>query len=203
MDGPSVNQSFLRLLQLELVEKAHSFFNIGSCLLHIVQNTFKKVLTVLKPAIDLDLIATDLHFFFKRSAARRQDYKMVEEITETTVWYLKKHVDLRWLSIDRSVVRILDQMQNLRGYFLVQLPRQKGFNGSNGLLKNDRYQRICGMLKSKEVEVCMSFTIYLASDFSHFMVPLQTSAPMIHCLYSMCLHLVCAVMGKVIREDHT
>ena len=30
MDGPSVNQSFLRLLQLELAKKAHSFFNIVS-----------------------------------------------------------------------------------------------------------------------------------------------------------------------------
>ena len=119
MDGPNVNQSFLRLLQLELAEKAHSFFSIGLCLLHIVNNAFRKVLTVLKLVIDLDLIATDLHFFFKWSAARRQDYKMVEEITEITAWYLKKHVDLRWLSIDRSVVRILDQMENLREYFLV------------------------------------------------------------------------------------
>ena len=89
MNGPSVNQSFLMLLQLELVEKVHSFFNIDSCPLHIVNNAFKKVLTVLKPVIDLDLIATDLHFFFKRSAAQRQDCKMVEDITEITVWYLK------------------------------------------------------------------------------------------------------------------
>ena len=180
MDGPSVNQSFLRLLQLELVEKAHSFFNIGSCPLHIVNNAFKKVFTVLKPVIDLDLIATDLHFFFKRSPARRQDYRMVEDITEITVWYLKKHVDSRWLNTDRSLVKILDQMENLREYFLVQLSRQKGFNGKNGLSKNDRYQRICSMLKNKDAEVCISFVIYLARDFSRFMVPLQTSAPMIH-----------------------
>ena len=99
MDGPSVNQSFLRLLQLELAEKAHSFFNIGSCPLHIVNNAFKKVLSVLKLVIDIDLIATDLHFFFKQSAAQRQDYRMVEEITEITEWYFKKHVDSRWLSI--------------------------------------------------------------------------------------------------------
>ena len=136
MDGPSVNQSFLRLLQLELAEKVHSFFSICSCPLHIVNNAFKKVLTVLKPVIYLDLIATDLHFFFKKLATQRQDYKMVEEITEITLWYLKKHVDSRWLSIDHSLVRILDQMENLRVYFLVQLPRQKGFNGKNGLSKN-------------------------------------------------------------------
>ena len=103
----------------------------------------------------------------------------------------------------RSLVRILNQMENLHEYFLGQLPRQKGFNGKNGLSKNDRFQRICSMLKNKEAEVCMSFVIYLARDFSRFMVPLQTSAPMIHRLYSMCLHLVHALMGKVIREEHT
>ena len=42
------------------------------------------MLTVLKPAIDLDLIAMDLHFFYKRSAASREDYKLVEQITEIT-----------------------------------------------------------------------------------------------------------------------
>ena len=187
MDGPSVNQSFLWLLLLELAEKAYSFFNIGSCPLHIVKNAFKKVLTVLKPVIDLDLIATDLHFFFKRSTARRQDYKMVEEITEITVWSLKKHVDSRWLSINLSLVRILDQMENLREYFLVQLSQQREFNGKNGLSKNGQYQIICSMLKNKEAEVCMSFVIYLACDFISFIVPLQTSAPLIHRFYLMCL----------------
>ena len=46
--------------------------------------SFKAILNVLKPFPDLDQAATDLHFFFKRSAAHREDYKMIENIMEVT-----------------------------------------------------------------------------------------------------------------------
>ena len=114
MDGISVNQSFLRQLASDLSKKGRQFIDIGSCPLHIANNAFKKALVGLKVVDDVDQIATDLHFFFKLSAARREDYKLMEEITEVTAFYIKKHVESRWLSIDRSLVRILEQLPNLR-----------------------------------------------------------------------------------------
>ena len=70
--------SFLNQLKSE-VEKSHQgFIDTGTCPLHITSNSFKAILNVLKLILDLDQVATDLHFFFKRSAARREDYKMVE-----------------------------------------------------------------------------------------------------------------------------
>ena len=62
-------------------ESHQSFIAIGTCPLHITNNSFKAILNVIKPILDLDQVATDLHFFFKRSAARQEDYKMVENIT--------------------------------------------------------------------------------------------------------------------------
>ena len=114
MDGISVNQSFLRQLASDLSKKGRQFIDIGSCPLHIANNAFKKALVGLKVVDDVDQIATDLHFFFKLSAARREDYKLMEEITEVTAFYMKKHVESRWLSIDRPLVRILEQLPNLR-----------------------------------------------------------------------------------------
>ena len=90
----------------------------------------------------MDQVKTDLHFFFKRFTARREDYKTVETITETTTHCMKKYVESRWLSIGHSLVRILEQMENLREYFLKETPKQKGFNQKNGLVNNDRYKRI-------------------------------------------------------------
>ena len=90
MDGPSVEQSFLCQLQSNLQEKPHKLIDIGSCPLHIVNNGFKRTLVELKSIIDLDQIATKLHFFLKWSAAWQEDYKLVEQITEVTVWYMKK-----------------------------------------------------------------------------------------------------------------
>ena len=201
MDGPSVNQSFLRQLQSNLQGKAHKSIDIDSCPLHIVNNVFKKALVELQSIIELDQISADLHFFFKRSAARLEDYILIKQITEVTVWYMKEHVESRWLSIDRSLIRILEQLRNLRVYILEKLSKEKGFNGKNDLGNSDRHTRIWSMLKSKEAQICMSFVIFLAQDFSCFIVPLQTSAPMVQRLYSMCHEVIRNVLGKVVKEE--
>ena len=171
MDGPTVNTSFLNQLKSEIEESHQSFIDIGTCPLHITNNSFKAILNALKTILDLDQVATDLHFFFKRSATRREDYKMVENITEITTHYMKKHVESRWLSTDRSLVPILEQIKNLREYFLKEIPKQKGLNQKHGLVNNDRYKRI-------------------SQSFNRFLKPLQMSSPMFHPLYLMCLQLV-------------
>ena len=58
MDGPSVNQSFLRQLQSNLQGKAHKTIDIDSCPLHFVNNVFKKALVELQSIIDLDQTST-------------------------------------------------------------------------------------------------------------------------------------------------
>ena len=186
MDGPTVNTSFLNQLKSEIEESHQSFIDIGTCPLHITNNSFKAILNVIKPILDLDQVATDLHFFFKRSAIRREDYKMVENITEITTRYMKKHVESGWLSIDRLLVRILEQMENLRECFLKKIPKQKGFNQKIGLVNNDRYKRIASVLKDPKAEIYMSFVVFISQSFNRFLKPLQTSSPMIHRLYPMC-----------------
>ena len=195
MDGPTVNTSFLNQLKSAVGESHQSFIDIGTCPLHITNNSFKAILNVLKPIFDLDQVATDLHFFFKRSAARREDYKI-------TTHCMKKHVKSRWLSIDRSLLRILDQMENLGEYFLKEIPKQKGFNQKNGLANNDWYKRISSVLKDPKTEIYMSFVVLISQPFNRFLKPMQTSSPMIHRLYPMYLQLVLdELLDKVIKES--
>ena len=93
---------------------------------------------------------------------------------------MKKHVKSRWLSIDRSLIRVLEQMENLREYFLKEIPKQKGFNEKNGLANNDQYKRIASVLKDPKAEIYMSFVVFISQSFNRFLRPLQTSLPMIH-----------------------
>ena len=123
MDDPTVNTSFLNQLKSQIEESHQKFIDIRTCPLHITNNSFKAILNILKPILDLDQVATNLHSFFKRPAARRENYKMVENITEITTHYMKKHAESHWLSINCSLVRILEQMQNLRKYFLKEVPK--------------------------------------------------------------------------------
>ena len=88
------------------------------------QNSFKAILNVIKPILDLDQVATNLHLHF---AARREVYKVVGNITEITTHYIKMHVESCSLSIDRSLVQILEQRENLRQYILKEIPKQRKF----------------------------------------------------------------------------
>ena len=115
--------------------------------------------------------------------------------------YMKKHAELCWLSIDYSLVRILEQMENLREYFLKEIPKQKGFNQKNGLVNNGRYRRIASVLKDPKAEIYMSFVVLISQSFNRFLKPLQTSSPVIHRLYPVCLQLVHELLDKVIKES--
>ena len=58
------------------------------------------------------------------------------------------------------------------------------------------------MLKNEEQALAYStFAVYVASIFSKFVVPLQTSTPMIHNLYSMCQDLVTSLCQMFSLDD--
>ena len=79
MDEPSVNNAFQQKLFDELQEQeGTSFLNLGTCCLHKVHNAYQTVLKELK--FDFDQFAVDIHFFFKLSSARREDYMRMEEV---------------------------------------------------------------------------------------------------------------------------
>lgn len=73
MDGPNVNLAFQRSLEKELLElHGKRILNI----LHPVHTAFAKGLKMLN--FDFNQFPSDLHFFFKYSSARRQDYAFSE-----------------------------------------------------------------------------------------------------------------------------
>jgi hypothetical protein len=71
MDGASVNLKFLRLLKEEAAKQHTNVLDIASCVLHIINNAFRKLLDKLAPTLDVDKLISDLNFFFKLSSARR------------------------------------------------------------------------------------------------------------------------------------
>ena len=189
MDGPNVNKKYEQLLESHLgKEKKTTFIKIGSCNLHAVNNSFGNGLKSLKEdIIDLDQFAIDLHFFFKLSAARREDCSKTSEITDITAIYMLKHCTMRWLSIELVLVRIIEQYTNLNEYFLKILPKQKNFK--KDIANTARYKRIVNILKCETSLPFMTFVVYTTSEFRDFMLTFQTDAPMIHILHSKMMSL--------------
>ena len=66
----------------------------------------------------------------------------MESLTDVTAEYLLKYCSTRWLYIGKVIVRLLEQIENLKQYFLTFLPGQKNFKGKKGVDSTERYQRI-------------------------------------------------------------
>ena len=96
IDGPNVNKSFKSKLAEELQKRgATHFLDDGTCSIHIANNAFLEGIKYLKDNVNVDQCAIDLDFFFKLSAARREDYRGVSELTDVTTHYVIKYCQTR------------------------------------------------------------------------------------------------------------
>ena len=123
MDGPAVNLSFQRKLNESLVSiGASAVIDIGTCTLHPVHTAFTKGLSVL--SFDIDLFSNDVFFWFKLSAARREDCAkvQVEELLEEAGHYFIRPVASRWLSLGPVCECLVKQYPAMKTYFLKTFP---------------------------------------------------------------------------------
>ena len=112
MDGPNVNLIFEKDLAHQISDSyGVSYINLGSCELHQAHNAFRK--GILEFGFDLETFIHNTNYFFKLSAARREDYKLMQLITEIEAKFDLRHVIGRWLSMKYPVLRLLEQWENI------------------------------------------------------------------------------------------
>ena len=202
IDDPNVNKSFKSKLAGELQSRgATHFLDVGTCSIHVANNAFLEGIKSLKDNVDVDQFAIELNFFFKLSAARGEDYRGVSELTDVTTHYVTKHCQTRWLSLGKVLVRIIEQYENLKEYFLKTIPTLPGFKGESGVNQTERYRRIKNVLASKTALVYMSFIVHVCQDFKEFVVPLQSTESKIHVLYTKCVKLVKDQLSRFVKND--
>ena len=61
-------------------------------------------------------------FFFKLSATCRADYKSMVKITDVVAEYAMKHSTTSWVTLWKVLVRLIEQYDNLKEYFLTFSP---------------------------------------------------------------------------------
>ena len=152
-DGPNVNKTVWRIVNdalLTLPGRSHGLVDIGTCNLHICHNAFGKGLGVF--ANEISEFFIDLHWWFKQSAARREDFEAVQQELGLAQHKFLKHVERRWLSLLPAVVRALEQFRALQKYFLLELPRKQ-----RSMTSNTRYIRIKSQLMSKDTVAKIHF----------------------------------------------
>ena len=117
-----------------------------------------------------------------------------------TTHYVIKHYQTSWLNLVKVLVRIIEQYKNLKEYFLKTLLTLPRFKERNGFNQTNRYQRIKNVLTSKTALACMSFIVHVYQDFKKFVVPLQSTEPKIHVLYTECVKFVKDLLSRFMKN---
>lgn len=110
-----------------------------------------------------------------------------------------RHVNSRWLCLNKVLTRILEQWNNMQEYFLKFLPKQKNF--ANDVGKTSRYNRIKQILEKNNTRIHLNFAVHVAQLLEKFLIPFQSSDPLIHALYPAFGELFFNIMSKFLNIE--
>ena len=163
--------------------------------IHVVHNAFHKGIVALRQ--DVEVLACDLHAWFKRSPCKEEDFRELSDSTtiEDGSLFLR-HVDTRWPTLCLVLERIVERWDDVKEYFLKYLPEKKEYTKS--LPKNSRCQRIVKALKEEVTTLAgIEFLIGVAPLFSTYLL----MGPLVHCLLEEMTTLIYQLVGRFIKED--
>ena len=112
--------------------------------------------------------AFDLHEFFKYSKKKIGDYFSTDFITDLEPQHMIRHSETRWFSLQKVLMRIYEQLQNLKVYFLQTVTKHQSLKGKNGVGANERCLRIKNILTTKKLPAVMSAVIYVSQLFQPY-----------------------------------
>jgi hypothetical protein len=175
-DGPNVNKPVINRINKTLTDsKLPCLVDVGFCNLHVIHNAFGKGLEVF--GHDAETLSIELYYWFKQSAARREDLKFELITADMEEHYLIRHVPCRWFTLSPALKRICELWASLLTYFTKLSDKDKS------LQHNERFKRIMRFMKDPSLLVEMKFLINVASLFHEILLVLQTEKPQIHALH--------------------
>ena len=116
----------------------------------------------------------DLFYWFDKSTKRKASLAEYCTFCDTSYREIVKHVNTRWLSLERAVGRVLQQYVALRSYCLSEGTYYNYYcynnNISNSLLDNTapRFQRLHDLFSMPMTEIHLLFYQSALQVFIHF-----------------------------------
>ena len=99
-----------------LEEKMAPLIAFIPCSLHVVHNSFQEGLNLY--GTQAEELAFDLHYWFKISPCKHEDFLKLQEGTELDDSFSIQHVQTRWCSLIPALERVQKKLPLLKKYFL-------------------------------------------------------------------------------------
>lgn len=185
-DGPNVMKS----LKSKLKVANPQLLDIGECSLHKIHNAFSAALNLF--GSDVESLIMDIYYYFKRSPAQSDDLKNLQVEMDVAIHIFTRHVSSRWLTLNQSVSRFVEQLPVLKAFFDKEI---KKFNTR----ETERWRRLSLTLADKTIHAKALFLQNSSDLFTGFLLLLQKEEPLIHILYDELLSLVRKILGRFLN----
>ena len=185
VDNTSVNMGCRNSIKTRIQEKNEAIYIMG-CPCHIVHNTAGKAGDAFYKAtgFNVDDMVVDLFYWFDKSTKRKASLQRYCDFCDTTYREIVKHVNTRWLSLERAVGRVLQQYSALKSYFQSEED------------SNPRFQRLQKLFVDPMTEVYLFFYHAALQTFVHFNQFLQREDPIISLVAQQIQSFLLKLVGK-------
>jgi hypothetical protein len=138
---------------------------------------------------DVEECCIDHFYWFDKSTRRKGQLSDYASFCDTEYHSFVKHINVRWLSLEKAVGRILKMFTGTRSYFLSEN------------LKDARFQRLKQMYENPLNYIHLLFFQASLPAFTTFNLFLQRDAPQIYLLHGQMLTLLRKMLSRFISAD--
>ena len=203
LDNTSANLGIRNSIKSRVILKNNNCYFMG-CLCHIIYNTAHKGSAgfMCNTKFDVEDFCIDIFYYFDKSTKRKNALQGYAEFCDQEYRDILKHINVRWLSLERAVERILLQYSSLSGYFLSENAPKSATN-SNGVESEwggaKRFKRLEKAFKDLMAEVYLYFFSGVLPAFKHTNLLLQREDPWIHLVHSQLNRFLLQLAGQFMR----
>ena len=136
-------------------------------------------------------LLVDTYFWFEKSSCRKEDFHEFQEFTNTPHEVITKQVTTRWLSLGKSVNRILSQWDALQSYF----------SGIKEAERPGRAKRCKDKYNSQSMKLFFKFLSYGLARLNTFNLIFQRERCAIYHLLRETKALLCTYLSRFVDSD--
>ena len=187
VDNTSVNLGAHNSILSRVLHKNTACYFMG-CPCHIIHNTANKGAKAFTSVTGFDVedFCIDLFYYFDKSTKRKGVLQEYYEFCDQEYRQILKHVNVRWLSLERAVDRTLKQYEGLKSYFLSE-------NESC-----PRFKRLKKHFENPLTEVYLLFYSSIMPSFTTMNKFLQREDPCIYLVHDQLQKFIKQLMSKFI-----
>ena len=187
-DNASVMMGKHNSIYKRISELSPHVYPVG-CACHLTHLCASKAAKEL--SVDVEQLVIDLYYYFDKSSKRKEILKEYQQFCNVETRKILKHSSTRWLSLMKSVHRILLTYDALCSYFASSEEVSKAKKGSSPATLMER-------LADPMTKVYILFVHSVMPVFDSFTALLECEEPMIHKLSNCITKLVRDLLGRFI-----